>query len=695
MFLFSLRSRLRRPRGQRQADHHRPSLEILEDRCLLSGLINEFPVPLPQSGPPSYPNNLSGLLRIAAGPDGNLWFTEYLVGKIGRLTPSGTLTEYPLPFPNSQPESIVAGPDGNLWFTESAATPDPTSPAGVYNHIGRITPNGIITEFPVPTVFSEPAEITVGTDGNLWFTESVGNRIGRITLAGGVAEFPVPTTNSFPFGIAAGPDGDLWFTEYAGNKIGRISLNGNITEFSVPRGNAQLYTITAGPDGNLWFTELDGSRPVARITSAGVITEFAVGPQPNVPNVIIVGPDGNLWFTGIGANAIFTLTTAGVSAASYGIPTGESGPAGITVGPDGNVWFTEFYGNNIGQVVIQVPTAITIGAPTVTYGADGMVTVVVTTTTTSATPTGAVSLTVDGTSFSGNLNDGVANFDVGVLRVGGHSLTASYATQGNFTASSATGTLTVNPAQLDVTANSMTKTYGQAAAFAGTEFTTSGLVNGDTVTGVTLASAGAAATAPVAGSPYAITPSAAAGTGLSNYTIAYHTGTLTVAPATLRVTANDQTKIAGEANPTFTASYSGFVLGEDASLLGGALTFSTLATVGSPPGTYAITPGGLTSDNYAITFASGTLTILSYSQATNNLLLAPVNAADLPSGIHNSLESQLQAAIDSFRLGNTTVGVHQLKAFINHISAQRGKSIRAELADMLVTAAQRIIDAAE
>ena len=69
--------------------------------------------------------------------------------------------------------------------------------------------------------------------------------------------------------------------------------------------------------------------------------------------------------------------------------------------------------------------------------------------------------------------------------------------------------------------------------FAGTEFTTSGLVNGDTVTSVTLTSTGSAATATVAGSPYPIVPSAAVGTGLGNYTISYVNGTLTVNTAAL------------------------------------------------------------------------------------------------------------------------------------------------------------------
>ena len=90
------------------------------------------------------------------------------------------------------------------------------------------------------------------------------------------------------------------------------------------------------------------------------------------------------------------------------------------------------------------------------------------------------------------------------------------------------GSLTVNPAALTITATNRSKTYGQTVVFAGTEFTTRGLLNTDTVTSVTLASPGAAPTATVAGSPYPITPSAAVGTGLANYTISYLPGSLTV-----------------------------------------------------------------------------------------------------------------------------------------------------------------------
>src|SRR5438552_18437025 len=74
--------------------------------------------------------------------------------------------EFPIPTIDAAPYGITAGPDGNIWFTEYA------------NKIGRITVGGSITEFPIPTPSSFPPGITAGPDGNLWFTEQDGNKIG-------------------------------------------------------------------------------------------------------------------------------------------------------------------------------------------------------------------------------------------------------------------------------------------------------------------------------------------------------------------------------------------------------------------------------------------------------------------------------------------------------------------------------------
>ena len=98
------------------------------------------------------------------------------------------------------------------------------------------------------------------------------------------------------------------------------------------------------------------------------------------------------------------------------------------------------------------------------------------------------------------------------------------------------------------------------------------------------------------------------GDALSNYDVTLKGAKLTVTRAPLSVTVDDTAKVYGDENPTFTVTYDKFVLGEDAGDLGGGL--------GSPPGPArparsgaAVTPGGLTSGNYAITYEGGTLTV--------------------------------------------------------------------------------------
>jgi len=104
-----------------------------------------------------------------------LWFVEYDGHNIGRITPSGTITEFAIPS-GGKPYAITAGPDGNLWFTEP----------GAFNAIGRSTPSGGISEYPIPTPNTDVAGITTGPDGNIWFAEEFVGKIGRFSnLMGG------------------------------------------------------------------------------------------------------------------------------------------------------------------------------------------------------------------------------------------------------------------------------------------------------------------------------------------------------------------------------------------------------------------------------------------------------------------------------------------------------------------------------
>src|SRR5262249_23645633 len=135
-----------------------------------------------------------------------------------------------------------------------------------------------------------------------------------------------------------------------------------------------------------------------------------------------------------------------------------------------------------------------------------------------------------------------------------------------------------------------------------------GFVNGDTAAALTAApTVSSTATASSAAGADPITVAGAAG---PNYSVTYGNGTLTGTQATPTVTANDQTKGDGTANPTPTASYSGFVNGDTIASLTTAATLSTTATTTSAVGTYPITAGGVVSGNYAVAYVAGTLTIV-------------------------------------------------------------------------------------
>ena len=216
-----------------------------------------------------------------------------------------------------------------------------------------------------------------------------------------------------------------------------------------------------------------------------------------------------------------------------------------------------------------------------------------------------------------------------------YTITPSAATGGTFNAANYSlaynaGTLTVNRADLSVTANSDSKTYGQTRSYesGSSAFSSLGLQNGETIGSVTLVGSGGGASAAVAGSPYTITPSAATGGTFNpdNYNLAYHTGTLTVNRATLDVTSTG-TLVYGQ-NPTnaiYVPTYVPLVASDTTSVISGAANFSTDATATSPVGTnysaHMVDLGTLSADNYSFAAGpDGVLTVTPASLTVTNLL---------------------------------------------------------------------------
>jgi hypothetical protein len=212
---------------------------------------------------------------------------------------------------------------------------------------------------------------------------------------------------------------------------------------------------------------------------------------------------------------------------------------------------------------------------------------------------------------------------------GSYPVTCSGGVSTNYAFSYVPGMLSVSPRALTIKADNVGTVYGTAPSFTVTPI---GLVSGDTLGSGNFAgtlgfSPAADASKPVGS--YTITPS---GLTSTNYTITDQTGTWTVSRKALTIKANNASKVYGSPNPAFAATPTGLVSGDSlgSANFSGVLALSTPATTASAVGEYPITPSGLTSSNYTISFVDGTLSVLYASSGTcaggaGHTVLQPVN----------------------------------------------------------------------
>lgn len=581
------------------------------------------------------------------------------------------------------------GSTSDLWGTTWTAAEINASDFGVtltaLNESGVGTRTASVDYIQVTVTYSLPATVTPATGGTA---------ISNATAGGAYTTLTGPT-------LAESQTGDI------GN--GTVILNAPAGfEFDTSASVTALVTRTGGSGAdNRNLNGVTSGNTIAATVGASAITL-------TISDDTDSGVTNSLTWQGIKVRP-----TSGTTNASGNITNGGTSTLfGIAGG-------TNF--GSLAEVLATTATAVSSNNDPSTYGQSVTLTATVSN---GYAPTGIVEFYQGATLVgTGSLNGSYqATYTTNALAAGTHNFTAQYLGDANNNGStSGAYAQDVNPASLTVTATSTVKNYGDTVTFLGTEFGTAGLVLSDTVSSVTLTSAGAAAGATVAGSPYAIVPSAAVGTGLSNYSISYVNGTLTVNAVALAVAADPQsknygdtdpaltvsgtgfvngedesvltgalTRVAGEnvgtypisqgtlaapanyamtfsgsnltinarplsittddvsrqygtANPTFTASFNSFGFADTVASLGGTLVFTTSATVASPVGAYSVTPSGVTSTNYAITFVSGTLTVTAGSTATSTIVDTPTPNSTVGDSV------QLDATVTGY---NPTGNVH-------------------------------------
>lgn len=154
-------------------------------------------VPLPSADPNAG--------DVAVGSDGAFWVTEPAEGLIERVPPSGTATTVAT---GGHPSRIAAGPDGALWYLDTAGS------------VRRLTTAGAVTTVVASVSGGVTAyDAIVSSGGALWYTEENADKLARATTSGSVTEFTVPSAGSAPVGLSTAPDGSLWFIESTGSVL--------------------------------------------------------------------------------------------------------------------------------------------------------------------------------------------------------------------------------------------------------------------------------------------------------------------------------------------------------------------------------------------------------------------------------------------------------------------------------------------
>ena len=273
-----------RGRSRRDDVVHQKSIDKVAHVNLGGGGLTEYPV---AAG--------AAPMGFVLGPDGNLWFAQSN-SKIGRIATDGSgYTQFAIG-PNGT-DDLVVGPDGNLWFTETEI-----------NKIGRLTPTGTLTEFP-DTGGNRPWQIVSNpADGALWFGDQFGV-LGKITTAGVVSHLAL--SGSFPRSMVARSDGTIWWIDNSNTSsdgvLHRRTAAGVVMTYNVLDGDAAAQRLTLEDDGTVWLTYASNPGALVRIdpsTGAQTFVRLRDGQPVIAPHT---EPGSEIWYGDVNPNRVGKL----------------------------------------------------------------------------------------------------------------------------------------------------------------------------------------------------------------------------------------------------------------------------------------------------------------------------------------------------------------------------------------------------
>jgi len=277
-------------------------------------------------GVPGYPE---GIVR---DKHGDFWVASGYYPTLTRITPRGKATKYSIGY---IPYEITLDSSGNFWLTVAVHE----------NQVIRVTPQLQVTSYALADY--AVGGITFGGDGNVWVAENA--HVGRVTPTGKVTEFPMPqgVILEGSTGVTWAPDGLVWFQTTSG-LASLEPKNGHVQFYNAPRNTGGAIVPTS--DHTLWYTtESTTVTLVAYNPKTQQVSTYAVPSHFGThaaPADMILAPDGALWLasdwynrhTVVGALVRFDLKSKRFT--TYVAPKGYDWEWDVAAGGSGTLWAT-------------------------------------------------------------------------------------------------------------------------------------------------------------------------------------------------------------------------------------------------------------------------------------------------------------------------------------------------------------------
>jgi streptogramin lyase len=606
---------------------------------------------------------------VAVDGSGNVFVADYGNSAVEEILAAGGYTTVNTLAAGNfiGPSGLAVDGSGNVFVADAGNYADNNSNSAVYEIVAAGGYTTVNTLAVANGNFNGPSGVAVDGNENVFVADYGNNAVKEILAAGGYTTVNTLGSGfSLPNGVAVDGRGNLFVADSGNNAVKEIdfadppslafltptpagstdSTDGSLVVTVENIGNAALTFSASGLTAPTDFTLVAGSGTPADCAANGSVAagascnlsiEFKPTQAGSPLNESFVLTDNALNVTG--ATQLIALQGTGIqsSQSSQSISFPNPGPLTYGVGP---VTLDAAASSALPVSYTVTSGPATVSGSTLTITGAGSVSVQATqagnTNYTAAAPVGVTfavgqaSLTITANSASkiyGAANpgftpsySGFANGDTAAVLTGSPSLTTTAtaaSVAGTYPITAAAGTLSAANYSFSYVAGTLTVTAAPTTlAWAPPAAITYGTALNSTQLNATATVAGTFAYSPVAGtvlSPGLHTLSVTfTPTDTRDYTTQTTTVPLMVKAATLTVTANNASRAVGATNPTLTASYSGFVNGDTAAVLGGSPVLSTTATTSSPAGTYPITvaAGTLTAANYSIHYVNGTLSVV-------------------------------------------------------------------------------------